>query len=82
MKTEILNFIQNELSDDEDINELDFHSELLLDGIVDSMGIMRLVGFIEEKMNLKIPAEHIIIENFRTINHIDAYTMARKDVGE
>ncbi|MEM7281462.1 MAG: acyl carrier protein [Pseudomonadota bacterium] len=82
MQAKILNFIQTELNEDENLEEVDSDSELLLDGIVDSMGIMRLVEFLEEQTNLRIPAEHITIENFRTINHIDAYVLARKEAGE
>jgi acyl carrier protein len=46
---------------------------LLSDGMVDSLGMMRLVSFIEETFNVGIPPEDLLIENFRTVNTISDY---------
>ncbi len=80
MKEKILRFIQEEL-DEDGVFDIDFDSELLLDGIVDSLGVMRLVGYLEEQTGIPIPAEHITIDHFRTISEIDAYLCSRKDSG-
>ena len=47
--------------------------DLLLGEILDSLGMMRLVAFIEETLAIKVPLEDITIQNFRTIETIDAY---------
>jgi len=52
---------------------LDDDENLLADGMVDSLGMLRLVGFIEESYEIKVPPEDFIIENFRTIEVLDAY---------
>ena len=50
---------------------------LLADGLVDSMGMLRLVAHIDQTWNVKVPAEDFTIENFRTVTAIDAYLTAR-----
>ena len=78
MKEEILRFIREELDEDQTF-DIDFDSELLLDGIVDSLGVMRLVGHLEQQTGIRIPAEHITIDHFRTIHDIDAYLTSRQE---
>ena len=69
MTTELLNGAQNgSLSDDDN---------LLMTGLVDSLGIMRLITFIEEKFGVHVPPEDVTIDNFLTINHITTYLEAR-----
>jgi len=50
---------------------------LLLDGMVDSLGFLRFVAFIEETYNLKISYEDQIIENFGSIDKIADYLQKR-----
>lgn len=47
--------------------------ELLLDGHIDSLGIVRLVAFLEEKFGKQIPPEQVTIENFRNVATIARY---------
>ncbi len=42
--------------------------DLLEQGIIDSLGIMRLVVFMEETYGIKVADEEIIPENFQTLN--------------
>ena len=53
---------------------------LLSDGMVDSLGMVRLVTFIKENLDLEIPPEDLIIENFRTINIIADYLRKRQAI--
>ena len=46
---------------------------LLADGMVDSMGMLRLVAFIDETWDIRVPPEEFILEHFRTIADLDAY---------
>lgn len=41
---------------------------LFASGIIDSLGILRLVSFLEQKFNIEITDEEMIPENFETIN--------------
>ncbi|MDJ0728431.1 MAG: acyl carrier protein [Crocosphaera sp.] len=53
--------------------EIKADDDLLGDNLLDSMGIMWLIAFIEEKFDIKIPLEDVTIYNFRTVQTIDAY---------
>lgn len=58
--------------------EVEADDNLLSDGMVDSMGMLRLVSYIEELMQLTIPHEDLVIENFRTIKAIVEYLEQRE----
>lgn len=55
--------------------------DLLGSGLVDSLGIMSIVFFVEKELGLKVPAEDVTIENFQTIETIDAYLERRRAQG-
>ena len=57
--------------------ELGEDTDLLTSGILDSLGVMMLVGFIETEIGVEVPPEDVTIENFRTIASIDDYLMRR-----
>ncbi len=64
-------FITEELLDN--ATSIDDDDFLLADGLVDSIGMMRFVAFIEETYDLEIPTEDIVIENFRSLSLIADY---------
>ncbi|NNF17647.1 MAG: acyl carrier protein [Gammaproteobacteria bacterium] len=70
-KAAIKTFIADELLEDEMPVEDD--ENLLADGMVDSLGMLRLVGFIEESFGIRVPPEDFIIDNFRTLNLLHSY---------
>ncbi len=51
--------------------------DLLTSGLVDSLGIIRLIGFIEESFQVSIPPEDVVLENFLNLNVIDQYLSRR-----
>jgi acyl carrier protein len=51
---------------------------LLLSGLVDSLGMMSLVAFLEREFSMSIPFDHVILENFMTIDAIETYVASRK----
>lgn len=69
----IINYIQENLLVGKDAIELAPEDDLLGSGLLDSMGVMRLVGFVEETFNVKIPPEDIVIENFMDVKAITNY---------
>ena len=46
-------------------------------GLVDSLGLFKVIEFIEEKFAVKIEPEEIVLENFATIGAIAALVGAR-----
>lgn len=51
---------------------------LLLSGLLDSLGVMSLVAFLEQEYGFKVPFDDVIIENFMTIDAVDAYVASRR----
>lgn len=46
-------------------------------GLVDSLGLFKLIAFIEEEFQVKIASEDILFENFATINAITSLIQAK-----
>lgn len=68
----IRNFIVTEMLQRSLARELSDDDQLVESGIIDSMGVMTLLGFLEEKFNIQIPGEELMPENFATVNTIAA----------
>ena len=64
-------FISNELLKTDELLEGD--ENLLADGMVDSLGMLRLVAYIEDVSGIKVPPQDFIIDNFRTLDVLCAY---------
>jgi len=75
MKEKVTRFIIDELLSGKTVGDQD---DLLLSGLVDSIGVMRLVAFIEEEAALQVPAEDVTIEHFVNIAAISRYLEARE----
>lgn len=67
----ISKFIQEEFSSGQ--GELSPSEDLLASGRVDSMGIMRLVAFLESEFDFSVPPEDLVIDNFFSIDAIARY---------
>ena len=69
----IRDFILHELLNGEQADELEFDTNLLVSGLVDSLGMVRLIAHLEEKLSVKIPPEDVTIENFISIDVMADY---------
>lgn len=49
------------------------HENLLAQGIIDSMGILNLAGFLESRFGIKMTEDDLIPENFETIERLRAF---------
>ncbi|MEL6816269.1 MAG: acyl carrier protein [Cyanobacteria bacterium J06560_2] len=57
--------------------QVEADDDLLGEEIIDSMGIMQLIDFIEETFDVDVAQADITIVNFRTVKAIDAYLAQR-----
>lgn len=73
MQQKLIEYISAQVSEDFANEVLDIHDDLLGSGLVDSLGMMRLIQFIETEFHVSIPPEDMTIENFMTIDHICNY---------
>lgn len=53
--------------------EFSYDDDLFEKGIVDSLGFLTIIGFIEENFSITVHDEDIVPENFSTINSISDY---------
>ena len=68
-------FVETELLDGASVEP---GEELLLSGRVDSLGVVRLVVFIERTFGLKVPPGDVKLSNFGTLARVAEYVTARK----
>ena len=77
MKDKIVSYIKGNLAT-ESVEDIDINEDLLGSGLVDSLGMVQLVLFIENEANIKVSPEEMTIENFTTVDHILKF-IASKD---
>jgi len=73
MQEKIIKYIEEELSNEVLDDGIELTEDLLGSGILDSLGMMKLLAFIEEEFNCKVLPEEMVIENFMTVSHIINY---------
>ena len=78
MKEALRRYIGRELLSDRDGAPIGDDDDLLGTGLVDSVGMMSLVLFIEEELEIAVPPEDVTIGNFLSINAIDDYLRRRQ----
>lgn len=69
----LIDFVSNELLGDRADLELKPEDDLLSSQWVDSLGVMRIVAFLEQRYSVKIPPSDVTIENFVNVKTISAY---------
>ncbi len=77
MKEKLLAFISSKLLNGTLIGDLQADEDLLSSGLVDSMGMMRLIAYIEEETGIQVPPEDMILENFMNVESIEKYLQSR-----
>lgn len=77
IKQEIRQFL-SELLPDGKASSVRDDTPLRTSGILDSMGLLRLVGLVEEKFGIEVSAYEAGIENFDRIDDIAAFVQRKQ----
>jgi acyl carrier protein len=77
MRETLIKYILEEIIADPK-EELMTDDDLLNSGLIDSLGIMRLIAFIENEFGMKIPPQDMVIENFMSVEAIANYIQKAK----
>ena len=72
VKESIKNYVLSELVSDKQHSNLSETDQLIETGIIDSLGIMKLIGFLEDSLSVQIDDMELIPENFATIEAISS----------
>jgi acyl carrier protein len=70
VKEFIRDYVVSELMATSDGNGLSDSDALIETGVIDSLGIMKLIGFLEEKLSIQIDDMELTPENFASIEAI------------
>ncbi|MPY92776.1 MAG: hypothetical protein GEV08_06815 [Acidimicrobiia bacterium] len=52
---------------------VDEETDLLLTGIVDSLGVVQIVGWLEDRLEISIDPGHVTLEHFQTVGRMVRY---------
>lgn len=69
----LTSYIVSDVLLDSSQTELAVDDDLLEDGLVDSLGIMRLLAYIESEFGFAVPAQDVTVETFMSVKAIVAY---------
>lgn len=79
MQATLTEYITTELLMAEDDFELTAEDDLLTTGLIDSLGVMQLINFVDETFMVSVAPEDVTIENFQTVNAIASYVARRSE---
>ena len=74
LSDQIFDFIRRELGVEDDITP---ETPLVTNGLIDSVGLMRLAAFIEQVSDITIPDQDVNPGHFDTVRQIEAYVRGR-----
>lgn len=72
-QTAIAQFIVDEYLPDLTPQQLDVHTDLIEDGVIDSLGLLKLLVWLESTFGINADEADPAPENFRSIAAIDAF---------
>ncbi|MBP6798056.1 MAG: acyl carrier protein [Luteimonas sp.] len=76
-RQQIKQFILGNFLFTDDDSALADDTSLIQQGIVDSTGILELIGFLEETWQVQVPAQDMTPANFDSLGSIDRYLDGR-----
>jgi acyl carrier protein len=77
----IAEYIRSEFLRDQPDAVLATDEPLIQTGVIDSLGIFLLIGFLEERFNISVDPKDVVLENFETIDAITALVNTRRASG-
>jgi acyl carrier protein len=76
-KETVREFILNHFLKGDVSRKLIDDASFIEEGIIDSVGVLELVAFLEEKFGFKVEDEEIVPENFDSIVKLDIFVQAK-----
>jgi acyl carrier protein len=79
MTMELQAFILDELTPGRAIGVIEPDDDLLSRGIIDSLGVMALVEFVEGRYGVKVGPDDLLPGNFRDLRSLEAFIERRRN---
>ncbi len=77
LEDQIASFVRDQFVA-QDPSRIDQDTELFREGIVDSMGVLTLMRFLEQTFQVQIEPREMLVENFATIAAMRDFVMSKK----
>lgn len=71
-KTALMEYIKNDIMHDRNA-KLSEDQDLLNSGILDSLGILQIVAFVDRQFDIQVPDEDVVFENFESVSALSDY---------
>jgi len=75
---ELIVFIRDEVAPGADV-QLELGTDLVMSGLVDSLGIVMIVELLERRLDIDIDPSDVVIEHFASVSAIVDYLDRRDD---
>jgi acyl carrier protein len=79
LKDQIREFIQVQLAEPKGISTFTDDESLMESGVVDSLGIFRLVSFLEEELRVRVSDDEINADTLKSVNTIEELVMRKRN---
>ena len=79
LKEQIREFIQVQLAEPKGIESFTDDESLMETGVIDSLGIFRLVSFLEEDLRVRVSDEEINAETLKSVNTIEELVIRKRN---
>jgi len=78
LKDQIREFIMENLAHAKGITSFTDEENLMESGVVDSLGIFRIVSFLEEELHVRVSDEEINADTLQSVNSIEQLVLSKK----
>ena len=70
-------YLLTEVSTDTDKSSISKNEDLISNGIIDSLGIMKLTDYLEKTYKIMILDDDIVPDNFQTLENLEAFVQQK-----
>jgi acyl carrier protein len=77
IREHIHRFVLEDLASSKGIGHFSETDQLIDNGVIDSLGIFRLVKFLEDRFGIQVPDDDVISDNFQTVADMEQYVQSR-----
>lgn len=77
----IRNFIERQMMGSKSATALSTSESLIEKGVIDSMGVQVLIGYLEKEFGIRIVDTEIVPENFETIKSVADFVSSKLSAG-
>ena len=82
VRSTIKAYVETEIVQNTSSSNLSYDTNLMDEGILDSLGIFVLINFLESRFDVQIEPDEVTLDNFETVSAISQLIEAKQQVEE